>query len=211
MNTKNVALASCVAAIAVTVAIIGALALSSSASSPSPNTTTNATTNTLPFPSWAPNGSGQFLGQTESRPPSFQGSSPMMGCFRGTEANLSVGQTITITSTNGRYFITSSPDQNGTASANFTFTVTGKFESGYALSLTSGTITFNGTAYTISSGTARTGPNAINIVGQGTTTSGAQFMLQSHAEGSFVGTTSMTTLDFKTGTIEYQIQLSGTA
>lgn len=129
--------------------------------------------------------------------------------FQGS-ANLSVGQTITITSTQGQYEAVGTPTNNGSASAKITFTVTGKLSQGYALSITSGSITLGSTTYTVSSGTAQTPPSADSISGQGTTTPTGQFLLQGSARGSFAGTTGQLLLDLQAGSAEYTVALSGT-
>lgn len=124
--------------------------------------------------------------------------------------NLSVGQTITITSTQGRFKMLGS-QVNGTASGTLTFTVTGKFARGYSLSLTGGSINVNGVTYTVSSGSAQMGLFANNIIGQGATSPTGQFLLQAQAHGDFSGTSSaVVSLDFTTGTTEYAVTLTGT-
>jgi len=124
--------------------------------------------------------------------------------------SLTVGQTITITSTQGRFFVYATPTKNGTASGTLTFTVTGKLARGYTLSLTSGTIVVNGTTYTVSSGSAQMGLFANSMVGQGTTTPAGQFLFQAQARGSFAGTSGSVSLDFTNGTTEYAVLLAGT-
>jgi hypothetical protein len=125
------------------------------------------------------------------------------------QVSLSVGQTITLTSTSGEYFVVGSPSTNGTASGTLTFTVTGKLSEGYTLSLTSGSLTIAGTTYTISSGSAQMDPSGVMISGQGTTTPTGQFILHAMAHGTFVGTSASVSLDFTNETTEYQVTLSG--
>ncbi len=124
--------------------------------------------------------------------------------------NLSVGQTITMTSSQGSYYVVGTPSNNGTASGSVTFTVTSKLSEGYTLSITSGSIVVGGTTYTISSGSAQTGPQADTISGQGSTTPTGQFLLQGLARGSFAGTTGLLHLDFEAGSTEYAVALTGT-
>src|SRR2546428_11945648 len=69
--------------------------------------------------------------------------------------NLTVGQTITVTSTQGNYWVIGTTSTNGSASGTLTFTVTSKLSAGYTLSLTSGSIVVAGTTYNISSGSAQ--------------------------------------------------------
>jgi hypothetical protein len=123
--------------------------------------------------------------------------------------NLTVGQTIMVTSSRGSYYVVGSPSSNGTASGTITFTVTSKLSEGYTLSITSGSIVVGGTTYTISSGTAQTGPSADAISGQGATTPTGQFLLRGDARGTFAGTSSQLFLDFKAGSTEYAVTLTG--
>ena len=131
---------------------------------------------------------------------------------------LTVGQNITIASTQGHFHVVSDKSENGTASGTVTFTVTGKFANGYTLSITTGNLNVNGTTYAISSGSAETGPYAHHMVGQGTTasvgttsggtTSGA-FLMRATARGTFGGEYATMSLDLQSGTTEYAIFLVG--
>jgi outer membrane lipoprotein-sorting protein len=127
-----------------------------------------------------------------------------------TPVSLSVGQTITITSTQGKYWVYATPSKNGTASGTLTFTVTAKLSQGYTLSLTSGSIVVDGTTYAVSSGSAQIGSFANSMLGQGTTTPTGQFLLRAQAYGSFGGTSGSVLLDFSNGTTEYAVALTGT-
>jgi hypothetical protein len=89
------------------------------------------------------------------------------------------------------------------------FTVTSKLTQGYTLSITSGNFVVGGTTYSISSGTAQTGPFADSIVGQGATTPTGTFLLRGQARGSFAGTTGQLFFDFETGATEYAVSLTG--
>jgi len=131
------------------------------------------------------------------------------GGFESQTANLTVGQTITVSSSQGSYQVLGTPTTNGTASGTVTFTVTSKLSEGYTLSITSGSIVVGGTTYTISSGSAQTGPIAELITGQGTTSPTGQFLLQGFARGSFGGTSGTLLLDFKAGSTEYAVALIG--
>jgi len=132
---------------------------------------------------------------------------------------LTVGQNITIASTQGHFRVVGDKSENGTASGTVTFTVTGKFAGGYSLSITTGNLNVNGTTYAISSGSAETGPYAHHMVGQGTTatvgttagatTSGA-FLMRATARGTFGGEYATMSLDLQSGTTEYAIFLVGT-
>ena len=129
---------------------------------------------------------------------------------RQSQVNLSVGQTITVTSTSGEYNTVSSSSTNGTASGTLTFTVTGKLSQGYTLSLTSGSLSIAGTTYTISSGSAQMDPTGVMISGQGTTSPTGQFIVHAMAHGTFAGSSASVSLDFTNGTTEYQVTLNGT-
>ncbi len=126
------------------------------------------------------------------------------------EANIAVGQTITVSSTQGTYRVVGNANQTGAASGTITFTVTGKLATGFTLSVTQGTIVVNGTTYTVSSGSAQMGRYATTLVGQGATTPSAQFLVRATAHGSFAGTTATMSLDLNTGATEYLVFLAGT-
>jgi hypothetical protein len=132
-----------------------------------------------------------------------------MGNWR-TLANLSVGQTITITSTMGTFRVVGDPSLHGNASGTMTFTVTNALKAGYILTLTSGEIVINGTTYTITSGSAQTGPYAEVLVGQGQTSSSGVFLIGADAQGNFGGAlTTHVKLDFSSGSTEYIVVLAG--
>ena len=134
-------------------------------------------------------------------PPGFQSQN---------QVSIASGTSITITSTSGEFTVFGSPTTNGTASATLTFSVASQLSRGYVLTLTSGTITINGTAYTVSSGTAQMNGAANSISGQGTTSNGA-FEIQARAYGDFTGTTTaQVRLDIKSGSTEYAVLLTGT-
>ena len=129
--------------------------------------------------------------------------------FSQSQVNIPVGQAITITSTQGRYFVVGTPSDNGTASGTLTFTVTGKLSGGYTLSLTSGSVTIGSTTYTIASGTAQMDRGASSITGQGATSPTGQFILRATARGSFAGSTGSVSLDLQSGSSEYLVSLAG--
>jgi len=122
--------------------------------------------------------------------------------------SVSVGQTITLTSTKGEYRVIGASSENGTASGTLTFTVTGSLTEGYTLSITSGSLTVNGATYTVNSGSAQMNPSADSISGQGTTSSSGAFIVQASAHGNFVSSTGNVSLDLKAGTTEYLINLT---
>ncbi len=121
---------------------------------------------------------------------------------------LSVGQTITLTSAAGGYRQVGDTSVNGTATGSVTLKVTGTFAGGYALSITSGTISINGTTFTISGGSAELGPYGVRMVGQGTLAGSGQFLLEGRNLGKF-GTTDYGVLriDLTNGSQELGVRL----
>lgn len=127
---------------------------------------------------------------------------------------MTVGQTISFTSTNGVFHVVGSPGKTGTASGTLTLTVTGAFKGGYALSIASGSLTINGTAYSIASGSAEMGSFQAHLVGQGSLASATPgaFLFAAGAHASFQGQTYNTLrFDVQTNGIEYGVLLLVTA
>jgi len=124
-------------------------------------------------------------------------------------ADVSVGQTITFTSTSGQYIVVGHRTENGTASGSVVFTVTGNLTQGFTLSI-AGKVVVGSTTYTISSGSGQMNPSASTISGQGATSSSGAFILQGTSRGSFVGSTATVSLDLQSGSTEYFVVLSGT-
>jgi hypothetical protein len=125
---------------------------------------------------------------------------------------LSVGQTVTFTSTNGQWRVidpSSKPHVgSGPASGTVTFTVTGAFKGGYALSITSGTLSINGTTYTIASGSAELGPYLAHVVGQGSLSPSGSFLVDGNAHANFFGDTYNTLrFDLQANGVEYGVLL----
>ena len=123
--------------------------------------------------------------------------------------NISVGEAITVTSTQGRFVTVGTSGENGTASGTLTFTVTGKLSQGYTLSLTGGSLVVGGSTYTVASGTAQMDPQASSISGQGSTSPSGQFILRASAQGSFVGSSGLVSIDLQSGSSEYLVTLTG--
>jgi hypothetical protein len=121
------------------------------------------------------------------------------------------GQTITLTSTSGNYYVVGTKGKtNGTASGTLTFTVTGKLSAGYVLNV-GGSLVVNGTTYNVTSGSAVMGPGGAGIQGQGATSSSGSYIVRAQARGDFSGTTTATVaLDFSNGTTEYAVLLTST-
>ncbi len=126
-----------------------------------------------------------------------------------TTTTFTTGQTVTLTSTKGEFFVVGSNGKtNGTASGTLTFTVTGKLTAGYILNA-GGSLKVNGTTYNVTSGSAVMGPGGSSIQGQGATSSSGSFILRAVARGDFSGTTTSTvSLDFSNGTTEYAVLLT---
>ncbi len=120
---------------------------------------------------------------------------------------LSPGQTLTLTSTAGGFWVVGDRSVNGTASGSMTLQVTGSLTGGYILSVTGGSLNVNGTTYTISSGSAELGPHGIYIVGQGQAGS-AQLLFLDRSLGRF-GSTNYAVLrvDLKDGSSEFAARL----
>jgi hypothetical protein len=227
-TVQKATLAIAAAVLAITVA--GYMALASPAAAQT--STSTSTSSTWVPPGWTtgfpPYYGGPFgQGWTTSAPPyggPFGYGPPMMrgwaGGFPGyggpfgwgppfaqSQVSLSVGQTITITSTSGNYYVVGTPSKNGTASGTLTFKVTGKLYSGYTLSITGGSVTMAGTPYAITSGTAQL--IGFGIMGQGATSPTGQFILHAMAYGSFTGSTGQVYLDLQAGSSEYLVYLTG--
>lgn len=120
---------------------------------------------------------------------------------------LSVGQTITLTSVAGGYWVVGDRAVNGTASGSMTLQVTGAFKGGYALSVTGGSFSINGTTYTVSGGSAELGPYGIHMVGQGQSGT-AQFLFTNRSLGKFGSTTyAILRVDLQNGSSEFGARL----
>ncbi|MFI5404852.1 MAG: hypothetical protein ACHQYR_03900 [Candidatus Gagatemarchaeaceae archaeon] len=154
MNTKSLAIATTVGAVAIVALLFAypAMAASVVPGSQNPNT--------------------QLLSQQpqDKTLPKFQ---------------LSTGQTFTLTSVAGGYHQVGDKSVNGTASGSLTVKVTGTFTGGYALSITGGSVSFNGTTYTVSSGSAELGRHGVYMVGQGQLGSSGQFLFEGRNIGRF--------------------------
>ena len=120
---------------------------------------------------------------------------------------LTSGQTITLTSVAGGYWVVGDRNVNGTASGSMTLQVSGDLTGGYILSVTGGSLNINGTTYTISSGSAELGPHGLCMVGNGQAGT-AQFLFLDRNLGRF-GTTSYGVLrvDLKGGSSEFAARL----
>jgi len=123
------------------------------------------------------------------------------------KAQLSVGQTITLTSVAGGYWEVGNRAVNGTASGSMTLQVSGAFKGGYALTVTGGSLAIDGTTYTISSGSSELGPYGAHMIGQGQAGT-AQFLFAGRDLGKF-GTANygILNVDLKNGSSEFAARL----
>lgn len=193
------------AATVLALVVVGYVAMAPQVAAQSPNSTASSSTG----PQARMQGWGSMAGFQAGG--AFRQGRQMLGAqaLAQSQVNISVGQTFTITSTTGKYYVAGTPSDNGTASGTLTFTVTGKLSAGYTLSISSGSLTVAGATYTITSGTAQMGRGAAGIVGQGATNPTGQFILRASAHGSFVGSTGMVSLDIQSGSSEYLVLLAG--
>ncbi len=121
---------------------------------------------------------------------------------------LTVGQTFTLTSVVGGYHQVGDRSVNGTATGSMSFSVTGAFSGGYALSITGGTISIDGTTYTISGGSAQLGRSGEYMVGQGQLAGSGQFLFLEKNLGKFGSTDhGVLRIDLTNGSQEFGIRL----
>ena len=120
---------------------------------------------------------------------------------------LSTGQTVTLTSVAGGYWEVGDRSVNGTATGSMTLQVTGSFKGGYALSVTGGSLSIDGTTYTVSGGSAELGPFGIHMVGQGQSGT-ATFLFGDRGLGKFGSTNyAILRVDLKDGSAEFGARL----
>jgi len=120
---------------------------------------------------------------------------------------LSNGQTITLTSVAGGYWVVGDRAKNGTASGTMTLQVSGSLTGGYILTVTGGNFNINGATFTISSGSAELGPRGVWMVGNGQAGS-AQFLFLDRNLGKFGSTNyGVLRVDLKDGTSEFAARL----
>jgi hypothetical protein len=120
---------------------------------------------------------------------------------------LSAGQTITLTSVAGGYWVVGEPSTNGTASGTLSLQVSSGLTGGYILDVTGGTLNIDGTNYTISSGSALLGPYGAYMVGHGQAGT-AQFLFLDRDLGKFGSTNyGVLRVDLKDGASEFAARL----
>ena len=125
----------------------------------------------------------------------------------GQRIQLSSGQTITLASVAGGYWVVGERSVNGTASGSMTLNVSGSLTGGHILTLTGGSLTINGTTYIISSGSAELGPRGAYIVGQGQAGT-TQFLFLDRSLGKFGNTAyGVLRVDLKAGSSEFAARL----
>jgi len=120
---------------------------------------------------------------------------------------LTDGQTITLTSVAGGYWVVGDRASNGTASGSMTLQVSGSLTGGYILSVTGGSFNIDSTTYAISSGSAQLGPHGVYMVGNGQAGT-AQFLFLDRNLGKFGSTNyGVLRVDLKDGTSEFAARL----
>ncbi len=123
------------------------------------------------------------------------------------QIQLTAGQTITLTSTAGGYWVVGDRNVNGTASGSMTLQVSGELTGGYILTVTGGSFNINGTTYAISSGSAQLGPRGLYMVGNGQAGT-AQFLFLDRNLGKFGNTNyGVIRVDLKDGSSEFAARL----
>lgn len=120
---------------------------------------------------------------------------------------LAPGQTITLTSVAGGYWVVGDRSVNGTASGTMTLQVSGAFRGGFALTVTGGSLDINNTTYAISAGSAELGPYGVHMVGQGQAGT-AQFLFVNRDLGKFGNANyAILRVDLKDGSSEFAARL----
>lgn len=122
--------------------------------------------------------------------------------------NLTVGQTITLTSLTGRYESATNSSIRGSATGSLTLQVSQVFKEGFVLTITSGTLSVAGTSYTVTGGTVELGPFGQWASGTGTTSGSGQFLIHIGLHGtSTTNANARAVLDLKAGGSEYLVSL----
>ncbi len=144
--------------------------------------------------------------------------------------SLTVGEQITLTSTQGEYrnLTTTvppnavgksagaairhkadvSPTAVGTAAGTITFAVTGVLREGYTLTLSSGTLSLGAISISLTGGSAVMGLSQSGVTGSGTAGVGGSMIYQGSSHSDFWGNTYSTfSLDLQLGGNEYLVQL----
>jgi len=124
------------------------------------------------------------------------------------KVDLKVGQTFTLTSVAGGYREIGNPEVNGTATGSLNIEVTGAFKAGYAVSVTGGQVNVNGTAYTVTAGSGELGPYGVHMVGQAQAGTSAQLLFAARNLGKFGSTDyGVLRIDLTNGSGEFAVRL----
>lgn len=120
---------------------------------------------------------------------------------------LTPGQTITLTSVAGGYWVVGDRASNGTASGSMTLQVSGNLTGGSLMTVTGGSLNIGGTSYTISSGSAELGPYGAFAVGQAQAGT-AQLLFSGRNLGNFGSSNyGILRIDLKDGSSEFATRL----
>lgn len=122
-------------------------------------------------------------------------------------AQLSVGQSFTLSNLTGHFVVSGNDSVEGTATGSLTVMVTGILHDGMTLSITSGHFMLGNTTFTISSGTIVVDSGDGSAVGSGTAGS-ARFIIQVDGlNGTMLSGADTVHIDLKSGTTEFLISL----
>jgi hypothetical protein len=120
---------------------------------------------------------------------------------------IATGQTITLTSVAGSFWIVGDRASNGTASGMMTVQVSGALTGGYILTVTGGSLNVNSTTYKITNGSGELGPYGVYMIGHGQAGT-AQFLFLDRSLGKFGSTNyGILRLDLKDGASEFAARL----
>jgi hypothetical protein len=124
---------------------------------------------------------------------------------------LSSGTTLTLTSISGGFKLVGDPALNGTAAGSLVLQVTAVFHGGYALSVSGGSLTVNGSTYAVTGGSAELGHYERVMVGQASAGGGDAFLFMARGLGDIGGTYyAIVHLDLRSGSNEYAVVLLAT-
>jgi plastocyanin len=174
-------------------AVYAATTTTSTSSSSTTCATPQTSTSTQTAHTWTPN--------SKHAPFAFQSS-----------VQLTVGCKITFSNLEG--VAITSPTANlpnrVNASGSFTFTVTGVYQWGYSLTITSGTVTIGSTTYTVSGGNLVLNGRAMSGTGQGTMSSGPTFLVRVSGLGinSTGSVSGHVAFDITSGTSQWLVNFS---
>ena len=120
-----------------------------------------------------------------------------------------VGETLPVSTLNGRYYNATNYAISGKANGTFTFHVSQTYVSGCVLTITGGTFFIGTISYAVTGGTVLMGQYGFNGNGWGTTSSGNFLFSISGLHGnSTKASAGAVQLDFKNGASEFLVQLN---